>query len=619
LKKFLLLAFVLFVIFALPLAATSSIRIPAVDSNGNGLLTYAELTVVDGNGGIYVDVEPFISVETQNSAKTAARVAQQLTGYDLRMKDLLFKVIANTESVDGPSGGNALSLLAYAEFTGKKLREDLSATGTIELDGSIGKIGGVVQKAKAAHDAGITLFLVPVGQSVSGGVDLAKFWEPRGMQVVEVRNLTESVQFAFTAKGQHVNAVEHVELPLRLRQFPATLQTIPTKQMALDEANDLQGILPTIQNDVMRKELEKAINDTLYLAEKGYYYSAANTIFIARISYDSFLYQNFTAEDVAAKADELQQKISKIAPVTKTKENLEWAAGAELRVYWAMDKLRKLKEKPSTGEGAGDDLASAQGWLNAAEKMNLQAQKIGGTAFNEADAKAAALQLLNESNRSIQAIPGDSEAENHFRTASALFNDGKYAASAMDASFALAFTRYYKEIEGKLGDEVAAMILQDPPVDYQNTLWPQLYFAHSIYNLEEAKRQSDFSFLANTLRLQLLAQYFNRSLALLRNESVAPLVIPSAQPAAILPPLESNPTSPMPVIVTASDDKSTLLIGIVALFAVIAIAVIALRPSPSSKGLTPKEKAGRIDDLLLEKRISEKTYLELRKKYSGKK
>jgi len=43
-------------------------------------------------------------------------------------------------------------------------------TGTINEDGTIGKAGGIFEKAAAAKAAGITTFLVPKGQSLENNV-----------------------------------------------------------------------------------------------------------------------------------------------------------------------------------------------------------------------------------------------------------------------------------------------------------------------------------------------------------------------------------------------------------------------------------------------------------------
>ena len=54
-----------------------------------------------------------------------------------------------------------LDLVTPGEMTGGL---DVATTGTIGFDGSVGPIGGVVQKMVAARDAGVDLFLVPANE-----------------------------------------------------------------------------------------------------------------------------------------------------------------------------------------------------------------------------------------------------------------------------------------------------------------------------------------------------------------------------------------------------------------------------------------------------------------------
>jgi PDZ domain-containing protein len=84
---------------------------------------------------------------------------------DLKL-DFPFEVELESERIGGPSAGLAYTLevidiLTPGELTGG---DPVAVTGTIELDGSIGEVGGVVQKTAAVEEAGIDLFLVPLGE-----------------------------------------------------------------------------------------------------------------------------------------------------------------------------------------------------------------------------------------------------------------------------------------------------------------------------------------------------------------------------------------------------------------------------------------------------------------------
>ncbi|MBC8363618.1 MAG: PDZ domain-containing protein [Actinobacteria bacterium] len=82
------------------------------------------------------------------------------------VEDLPIDVRIETGRVGGNSAGLALTLaildlVTPGEMTGGL---DVATTGTIGFDGSVGPIGGVVQKTIAARDAGVDLFLVPANE-----------------------------------------------------------------------------------------------------------------------------------------------------------------------------------------------------------------------------------------------------------------------------------------------------------------------------------------------------------------------------------------------------------------------------------------------------------------------
>ena len=77
--------------------------------------------------------------------------------------ELPVEIRIDSGSIGGPSAGLALTLgvidlLSPGELTGQR---KVAATGTILLDGSVGAVGEVDQKAIAAERAGVDLFLVP--------------------------------------------------------------------------------------------------------------------------------------------------------------------------------------------------------------------------------------------------------------------------------------------------------------------------------------------------------------------------------------------------------------------------------------------------------------------------
>ncbi|MDP6867071.1 MAG: S16 family serine protease, partial [Acidimicrobiales bacterium] len=73
----------------------------------------------------------------------------------------------NTGRVGGNSAGLALALSILDLVTPGELTGGLrvASTGTIDIDGNVGPIGGIVQKVVAARDGGMDLFLVPAQEA----------------------------------------------------------------------------------------------------------------------------------------------------------------------------------------------------------------------------------------------------------------------------------------------------------------------------------------------------------------------------------------------------------------------------------------------------------------------
>ena len=92
--------------------------------------------------------------------------------------------------VGGPSAGMMFALGVVDKITPGALtgNKDIAGTGTINMDGQVGPIGGIQQKIAGAHGAGSKFFLAP-----ASNCDEVKGHEPEGMQVFAVSTLHEAV------------------------------------------------------------------------------------------------------------------------------------------------------------------------------------------------------------------------------------------------------------------------------------------------------------------------------------------------------------------------------------------------------------------------------------------
>ena len=77
--------------------------------------------------------------------------------------DFPFEIDIKTGNVGGPSAGLMMALNVYNNLTQDDITNSLiiAGTGTIEIDGSVGPVGGIRQKVIAAKRAGSQLILVP--------------------------------------------------------------------------------------------------------------------------------------------------------------------------------------------------------------------------------------------------------------------------------------------------------------------------------------------------------------------------------------------------------------------------------------------------------------------------
>ncbi len=144
----------------------AKINLAAVDNKGNGVVTPLSAEVKPGDGKILINIDKLnYWTDTQQSMQTARDVAERITGVNMKKVDLIYSLKTdNATLVGGPSAGAALTLATIAALKNKTLPKDIMMTGTIEEDGSIGKVGGIIEKAAAAKAVGAKLFLVPKGE-----------------------------------------------------------------------------------------------------------------------------------------------------------------------------------------------------------------------------------------------------------------------------------------------------------------------------------------------------------------------------------------------------------------------------------------------------------------------
>ncbi|MDQ1251324.1 MAG: hypothetical protein QG646_397 [Euryarchaeota archaeon] len=129
-----------------------------------GTLINISAEVQEGKGRVLVQTTPLMGVVFQDAANTAVSVAENKTGKSLLSSDIIFSIDAKDKipSVDGPSASALMTLLTISAIDNNvKLNNSITLTGTIDSEGNVGAIGGILEKAQAAKDGGKMLFLIP--------------------------------------------------------------------------------------------------------------------------------------------------------------------------------------------------------------------------------------------------------------------------------------------------------------------------------------------------------------------------------------------------------------------------------------------------------------------------
>ncbi len=129
------------------------------------------------------------------AAWSAATVGTLTAGINPQSLNVSF---ATKDQIDGPSAGALMTTGVLADLRGSDLISTTTMTGTILPNGSIGAVGGVPEKIRAAKQAGITRVLIPAGRTNISDprtgqiVDVIQQGKQLGVEVIPVASVTEA-------------------------------------------------------------------------------------------------------------------------------------------------------------------------------------------------------------------------------------------------------------------------------------------------------------------------------------------------------------------------------------------------------------------------------------------
>ena len=145
------------------------------------------LDIQRGNEKLQVGVP--LMAPASPGEKPKIGIAIGSAGFDFKPP---FPISIVTQKIEGgPSAGLMFTLTVYNLLTTEDLSggRKIAGTGTINLDGTVGPIGGVKQKVFAAEGVGATYFLCPV-DNYADAVSVAK-----NIQVVKIATVQQAIDF----------------------------------------------------------------------------------------------------------------------------------------------------------------------------------------------------------------------------------------------------------------------------------------------------------------------------------------------------------------------------------------------------------------------------------------
>jgi len=500
-KKVTKFVFVILLLAFLLEAKTASMPVPAVAVLEGGELVDIEVEIREGKGVVYIATDPLVGVQTQSSAKTAFKVAGKLSGVDMKKYDALVRLhnYGGAKSVDGPSGGVAMTLLMLSIFQNRTLRQDITATGTIQEDGAIGEVGEVGKKTKAAVLGGMKGIIIPKSYDMFDKMVLSILAKRWNISIIEVEDVQSAMQVAFSSPNTTLQSnIMEVKPKERVNVSPTQVSCSGCNLREFQElARRIIGYSRASLQEVKKQNrtefsyfiaaIESDLEDAEDAENANFLYTGANSAFLAGINLNFLKESDVTESRLKMRMKDVERCIQTAKKPQITKENFEWVAGGEERLTWARKKLDELYLSNSTDEESVlflfKELLTAESWCNASHEMFAVAYKIGGTPVNESKLKGFVSSRINEAEQKLESYGGADfgDAGWRFEVAKMEFGNGSFVAAVFDTEYLLSAIAMVE------GENVSLTELSKPKE--WNGLWAALYGNHAEYLYKVSKQR----------------------------------------------------------------------------------------------------------------------------------
>lgn len=459
--------------------------VPAVTDSGRGQIINISLEVKRGDGTAFIGTQPIVGGMTQNSGHEAMRVATRIAGYDESTCDVMFKIgTKDLDSIDGPSAGAAMTLLILSALKNENIRHDFTITGTIESNGAVGPVGGVPEKAQAAADAGMKLFITP-RLSFDERLIVSAISSKRNITLAQVDNMSQVEELALGKTNNFTNPPLGRQMPPQI----AGTQSLSDQRFSAFLKVTL-GIVSSSKREIaqvssMDNEYKEYFDGELDVAqsaiEKGYLYTGANTAFLAAINAGFLTSAGTTREKIEERARAVESCYKRVFETKMDEGNWEWLIGGQLRASWAKRKIAGINNGSFDNEiksfAALKDLLYAEKWCEASEALAGSSGK--GKAIQQTAFKAIAAKAISEAEDYLAGRSSElSDQQWHLDSAKQEFSDGLYGAAVYDATYAFRMARGYDDFPRSTN---AKEVLGAGRAAKFQSLWASIYKSQMEY------------------------------------------------------------------------------------------------------------------------------------------
>jgi|GEM_PF-6143085 len=498
----------------------STIAVPAVINPTESKLVGISINFEPGEGKIYFLSSTLIGLLAQQSTKQALEVAFLEEKQNIKECNIYvdFLNTENSSLVDGPSASLAIALAAMAALENKTIPTNVVITGQIYPDGTVGPVGGIIDKVKAAEKKNDTKNIILITPKLEFYDKLILSSFNPNIKIYPVSNFSEAYAVAVLNKTNKEFKEDKTYLETEKIESLQSRQTTKKEEFFLDVAKNINTKLEqiikkanTAENELLKEYItffEQKIEQNKNLIQKGYYYTAANNAFLDLMNANLIMDIQKNRTDLDFEIDKIESCLQSLPVVEENENNFELAAGAWARYMLAKGKVDSLKDlKISSSEEKYlilRELYSAENWCEAAAQMLDSAKKIEGKKINTSSLKILLKIELNKLKDTIDknSIYQNEDIKNYYSYANLLYENEKYSGALFHIAYAYSIMDT-TSLNLNLNDSEIEKNVIELLKNRYNGMWSNLYQSQAIYlyKTQKEKKPPDYRTIYSVLAL----------------------------------------------------------------------------------------------------------------------